>query len=160
MNGDGFVLYEEDAATIQEELGRFLSAAHATCVLLVHGSGQLVAERGFTRNLDTSSLAALAAGAFASTKEIARLIGEPEFSVLFHEGDNAKIHLSVVGPDAIMVTIFDNRTTLGMVRLCASEAAERLDRVFAQAGQREVSGEQAITGLPTGELFQEQQLGD
>ncbi|MFQ6096936.1 MAG: roadblock/LC7 domain-containing protein [Armatimonadota bacterium] len=144
MTGDDFVLYEEDMHSIQEELGRFLAESEATCALLVHKSGQLVAKRGFTQRLDTTSLAALAAGAFASTKEIARLVGEPEFSVLFHQGQHEHIHVSLVGQHAIMVVLFDDRTTIGMVRLFASECAPRLSNIFQLAAERDVSSEQPV----------------
>ncbi|MFQ6131589.1 MAG: roadblock/LC7 domain-containing protein [Armatimonadota bacterium] len=153
MNGDDFILYEEDMEAIQQELARLLAEAQATCVLLVHGSGQLVAQSGFTRDLDTTSLAALTAGAFASTKEIARLIDEPEFSVLFHEGSHTSMHLSLVGTHASLVTIFDKRTSLGLVRLCAAQTAERLNHVFARAAERELKGQHKVVGLPAGELF-------
>lgn len=144
MQGDDFVLYEEDMQAIQAELGRFLAESEATCALLVHKSGQLVAKRGFTQRLDTTSLAALAAGAFASTKEIARLVGEPEFSVLFHQGQHEHIHVSLVGDHAIMVVLFDDRTTIGMVRLFAAECAPRLSTIFEAAAVREVAGEEPV----------------
>ncbi len=153
MNGDDFVIYEEDMEAIQEELGHFLREAEATCALLVHKSGQLVAKRGFTQRLDTTSLAALAAGAFASTKEIARLIGEPEFSVLFHEGRHEHIHVSLAGEHAIMVTLFDDRTTIGMIRLFASETSPRLDAIFRSAAQRQVGGADAVASLGEEDVF-------
>ena len=153
MNGDDFVIYEEDMEAIQEELGHFLRESEATCALLVHKSGQLVAKRGFTQRLDTTSLAALAAGAFASTKEIARLIGEPEFSVLFHEGKHEHIHVSLAGEHAIMVTLFDDRTTIGMIRLFAAETSPRLDAIFQRAAQRHVADSDALAGLGEGDLF-------
>ncbi|MGD8237302.1 MAG: roadblock/LC7 domain-containing protein [Armatimonadota bacterium] len=153
MNGDDFVIYEEDMEAIQEELGHYLRESEATCALLVHKSGQLVARRGFTQRLDTTSLAALAAGAFASTKEIARLIGEPEFSVLFHEGRHEHIHVSLAGEHAIMVTLFDDRTTIGMIRLFAAETTPRLDAIFHRASQRQVSGSDAVSGLGEEDVF-------
>jgi predicted regulator of Ras-like GTPase activity (Roadblock/LC7/MglB family) len=153
LNGDDFVIYEEDMEAIQEELGHFLRESEATCALLVHKSGQLVAKRGFTQRLDTTSLAALAAGAFASTQEIARLIGEPEFSVLFHEGRHEHIHVSLAGEHAIMVTLFDDRTTIGMIRLFAAETSPRLDAIFRSAAQRQVRGTDAVASLGEEDVF-------
>ena len=74
----------------------------------------------------------LLAGSFASTKEISRLVGEPEFSVLFHQGKKDHIHMSLVGERSILVVIFDERTTIGMVRLYARETAAELGKVFLQ----------------------------
>jgi len=153
LSGDDFVIYEDDMEAIQEEFGQFLRESEATCALLVHKSGQLVAKRGFTQRLDTTALAALAAGAFASTKEIARLIGEPEFSVLFHEGKHEHIHVSLAGEHAIMVTLFDDRTTIGMIRLFAAETAPRLDAIFRRAAQRQVAGAGIVPDLGDRDVF-------
>jgi predicted regulator of Ras-like GTPase activity (Roadblock/LC7/MglB family) len=104
--------------------------------LLVDKDGHLITRQGFTHSLDTTALAALLAGSFASTKEIARLVGEPEFSVLFHQGKKDHIHMSIVGDRSILVVIFDDRTTIGMVRLYAKETAAELARVFDEIRQK------------------------
>jgi predicted regulator of Ras-like GTPase activity (Roadblock/LC7/MglB family) len=75
-------------------------------------------------------LAALLAGSFASTKEIARLVGESEFSVLFHQGKKDHIHMSLIGDRSIMAVVFDDRTTIGMVRLYAKESSVELGKIF------------------------------
>ena len=76
------------------------------------------------------------AGSFASTAEIARLVGELEFSVLFHQGKKDHIHMNLVGERTILAVVFDDRTTIGMVRLYAREAAEELERVFAETAEK------------------------
>ena len=160
MNGDDFVIYPEDLDLINETLQAFVDDSECKCCLLVHKNGQLVAKQGFTTNIDTTSLAALAAGAFASTKEIARLVGESEFSVLFHEGKTGHIHVALAGEHTIMVTVFDDRTTIGMIRLYAGQAAERLGEVFAEAAKRpppaDIFGELAAADEGSGDLFHEQ----
>lgn len=155
MTGDDFVIYEQDLRALEAELARFLDESEATCALLVHRSGQVVAQRGFTRRVDTTSLAALAAGAFASTMAVAQLLGEPEFNAMFQEGQRANIHLSTVGDRAILVAVFDHRTTIGMVRLCAAEAGGRLDRVFSAMSARSLKAE-GLLGVPTADLFREE----
>ena len=54
------------------------------------------------------------AGAFAATKEMARHLGEEEFSVLFHQGKKDSIHLTLIGDRTLMTIIFDERTTIGL----------------------------------------------
>lgn len=160
MNGEDFVIYPEDLELINATLESFVDDSECKCVLLVHKNGQLVAKQGFTQNIDSTSLAALAAGAFASTKEIARLVGEDEFSVLFQEGKTGNIHVALAGEHTIMVTVFDDRTTIGMIRLRAGEVAERLGDVFGEAAKREppedIFGEAAEALKPPGDLFHEQ----
>jgi predicted regulator of Ras-like GTPase activity (Roadblock/LC7/MglB family) len=103
---------------------------------LVDEDGHLITRQGFTHSLDTTALAALLAGSFASTKEIARLVGEPEFSVLFHQGKRDHIHINIVGERSILVIIFDDRTTIGMVRLYAKEIGGELSAIFDEKPQR------------------------
>ena len=115
MIEDSLIIYEEEIEKIDSILARMLKGAEAKCALLVDKDGHLITRQGFTHSLDTTALAALLAGSFASTKEIARLVGESEFSVLFHQGKKDHIHMSIVGERSILVVIFDDRTTIGMV---------------------------------------------
>lgn len=136
MSDDNLIIYEEEIEKIDSILGKMLKGAEAKCALLVDKDGHLITRQGFTHSLDTTALAALLAGSFASTKEIARLVGESEFSVLFHQGKKDHIHMSLVGDRSIMVVIFDDRTTIGMVRLYAKEAATELAKIFASLMNR------------------------
>ncbi|MBI5267765.1 MAG: roadblock/LC7 domain-containing protein [candidate division Zixibacteria bacterium] len=130
MSDDTFIIYEEEVVRIDALLAKMLKGSEAKCALLVDKDGHLITRQGFTHSLDTTALAALLAGAFASTKEIARLVGEPEFSVLFHQGKKDHIHMTIVGERSILVVIFDDRTTIGMVRLYAKETSTELAKVF------------------------------
>ncbi|MFB3882135.1 MAG: roadblock/LC7 domain-containing protein [Armatimonadota bacterium] len=113
---------------IEDALGEMLQGSKASSVILVNGDdGGLVTAKGATGELDTVSLAALAAGAFASTREIARLVGEPEFTVLFHQGKRQHVHVSVAGDHCLLMTLFTDETTVGMVRLCARKACLRIE---------------------------------
>lgn len=136
MTQENQVLYEEEIEQIDKVLTRLIKEAEAKCALLVDKDGHLVTRQGFTHTLDTTALAALLAGSFASTKEIARLVGEPEFSVLFHQGKRDHIHISLIGERTILVVIFDDRTTIGMVRLYAKEIGETLQEILSNAGKK------------------------
>jgi predicted regulator of Ras-like GTPase activity (Roadblock/LC7/MglB family) len=127
------VLQLQDAARIHEILTHFLGAAET---LLIDRGGQLLAMDGVSQALDAVSIAALAAAAFSSTAAMAQLLGEPEFSVLFHEGTKRSIHVSTVDDEAILLAIFDERTTVGMVRLFAGEASRAVGAVLGEARAR------------------------
>lgn len=133
MREEDLVVYEGQMEKIQRASNRLIKDARAKCVLLVDKDGHLITRQGFTKTLDTTALAALLAGSFASTREIARILGEPEFSVLFHQGKKDHIHITLVGERTILAVIFDDRTTIGMVRLYAKEAAENLERILSSA---------------------------
>jgi len=122
------VIHEAAARQIDEVLDRFLRESLASHVLLIDRSGQPLAQRGEAR--DTVSIAALAAGAFSSTGAMAQLLGETEFSVLFHEGATQNIHVSTVDAATILLAIFDSHTTVGMVRLFAREASQAIAAVL------------------------------
>lgn len=124
------VFYEDDVEKIDEYLDSFLERSKANCVLLIDVEGHLVTKKGFTQTLDTTSIAALVAGSFASTRALAQNLGEKEFSVIFHQGENENIHISLVSDRCLIVIIFDDRTTIGMVRLYAKEVTEDLSTVL------------------------------
>ena len=146
MADDSLIIYEEEINLIDGLISKMLKGAEAKCALLVDKDGHLITRQGFTHSLDTTALAALLAGSFASTKEIARLVGEPEFSVLFHQGKKDHIHMSLVGDRSILVVIFDDRTTIGMVRLYAKETAVELAKIFEKIKeQSNVEVKQGIT---------------
>src|SRR5210317_391989 len=134
MSDESLIIYEEEINKIDSLISKMLKEAEAKCALLVDKDGHLITRQGFTHTLDTTALAALLAGSFASTKEIARLVGEPEFSVLFHQGKRDHIHISLIGERTILVVIFDDRTTIGMVRLYAKEIGESLREILSSAG--------------------------
>ncbi len=143
MADDSLIFYEEEINQIDALISKMLKGAEAKCALLVDKDGHLITRQGFTHSLDTTALAALLAGSFASTKEIARLVGEPEFSVLFHQGKKDNIHMSLVGDRSILVVIFDDRTTIGMVRLYAKETSIELGKIFEKIQEQAADGNKA-----------------
>jgi predicted regulator of Ras-like GTPase activity (Roadblock/LC7/MglB family) len=130
------VIDEQDAVRINEVLAGFLAEAGALQALLIDRSGQLLAMDGVNRALDTVSISALAAAAFSSTSAMAQLLGETEFTVLFHEGVKQSIHVSTVDEEAILLAIFDEKTTVGMVRLFAKETSRKVAAILAGTRNR------------------------
>jgi len=144
LQEENLIIYEEQIEKIDRALIKLIKGAEAKCALLVDKDGHLITRQGFTHSLDTTALAALLAGSFASTREIARLVGEPEFSVLFHQGKRDHIHISLVGERSILVVIFDDRTTIGMVRLYAKECGDELVMVLGQTTREKKKEEKTI----------------
>lgn len=129
MSSD-LVMYEEEFQKISEELQKLFHQANAKVVFLVDKNGQLIASAGDTHEIDTTSLASLTAGNIAATGGIARLLGEKEFTILFHEGEKDNIHISLIGQRVILVVIFDKRSSLGLVRLRVKKSSESLVVIF------------------------------
>jgi predicted regulator of Ras-like GTPase activity (Roadblock/LC7/MglB family) len=152
------VLYDEEFRRIKESLQRLSSDANANVVFLVDKNGQQIAAVGDLTTLDTTSLASLTAGNVAATDGLARLIGEREFSILFHEGERDNIHISIVAQRVILVVIFDERTSLGLVRLRVRRAMAELEKIFAdiaQKAEREKQSLQADFDSPFAEITDE-----
>ncbi len=136
MNGSDLIMYEEEFQRIDAELKKLHHQANAKVVFLVDKNGQLVASAGDTHDIDTTSLASLTAGNIAATGGIARLLGEKEFTILFHEGEKDNIHISLIGQRIILVVIFDSRSSLGLVRLRVRKASESLAVIFDEITQK------------------------
>lgn len=124
------IMYDEEFQRIKEILSRLRMDTNAKVAFLVDKNGQQIAAQGDLEGLDTTSLASLTAGNVAATDGLAKLIGEKEFSVLFHEGERDNIHISIVGQRVILVVIFDERSSLGLVRLRVKKASQELEKVF------------------------------
>ena len=135
------VFYKEDIEVIGRNLKTFLKNANAQCALLVDKDGHLVTREGEASNYDMDTISALVAGSFAATKQMAKLLGEEEFALMFHQGKKDNIQLSLVGQRTILAVIFDDRTTLGMVRLYSSQIAAKLGDVFRDIAARKSEGE-------------------
>ena len=138
------VMYEEEFERITLLLNRLRVDASAKIVFLVDKNGQQIAGAGEIDKVDTTSLASLTAGNVAATDGLAKLIGEKEFSILFHEGVKDNIHISIVGQRLILVVIFDERSSLGLVRLRVRKASSDVERVLSemQAKAQQVGGEE------------------
>ncbi len=124
------VMYDEEFDRIKQLLESLRMDASAKIVFLVDKNGQQIAAAGEVNLVDTTSLASLTAGNVAATDGLAKLIGEKEFSILFHEGRKDNIHISIVGQRLILVVIFDERSSLGLVRLRVRKASGEMERVL------------------------------
>ncbi len=148
-----FVLYEEEFKHLEEALRRLRQEANAKAVFLIDKNGQQIASAGEIEQFDTTSLASLTAGNVAATDGLAKLIGEREFSVLFHEGQQDHIHISIVAKRAILVVIFDDRSSLGLVRLRVKRASVDLEKIFEMMVQKSERGAQeSVHASPFSEI--------
>ncbi|MCP2501662.1 MAG: roadblock/LC7 domain-containing protein [Deltaproteobacteria bacterium] len=133
MSHGSFILRETEYEALLSVLRKLLVDASAKVVFLVDKDGTLLASAGDAVGFDTTSLASLAAGNIAATGGLANLIGEKEFSILFHEGERDNMHLSVVAERLILVVVFDRRSSVGLVRLRVRQASARFNDVMAVA---------------------------
>jgi predicted regulator of Ras-like GTPase activity (Roadblock/LC7/MglB family) len=139
------IFYRNDLGRIDRVLEEFMRLTGAISVLLVDKEGHMITRAGKPPSFDQDTISALVAGSFSATREMARLLGEKEFSALYHQGERDNIQLSLVGDRTILTVIFDETTTLGMVRLYVTEAVRKLEDLFTEIArqQREEAPQQA-----------------
>ncbi|OHB74059.1 MAG: hypothetical protein A2Z34_05555 [Planctomycetes bacterium RBG_16_59_8] len=130
------VFYKDDVAAIDKLLFDFLKLASAKCALMIDKDGHLVTRQGENPAYDTETISALVAASFSATKEMARLLGEEEFSIVFHQGKKDNIQLSLIGDRTILAVIFDDKTTIGMVRLYANQVSTKLAVLFEEMSMK------------------------
>jgi predicted regulator of Ras-like GTPase activity (Roadblock/LC7/MglB family) len=156
MSHGNIILREPEYEALLFALRKLLVDASAKVVFLVDKDGTLLASAGDAVGFDTTSLASLAAGNIAATGGLANLIGEKEFSILFHEGERDNMHLSVVAERLILVVVFDRRSSVGLVRLRVRQASARFTAVMAvalAASEAETGGVEELTEDDIESLF-------
>lgn len=127
---------EEDFNAITRALQKFLGETNARCALLVDRSGQLVATVGEQPTFDPTAFATLTAADFSANDQLAQLIGETDFNSLFHQGEKESMYLADIARRVILVALFDNRTTLGLVRLKIKDTVSELTKLFREVFER------------------------
>jgi predicted regulator of Ras-like GTPase activity (Roadblock/LC7/MglB family) len=128
---------EEDAKRIQTILSGFLGESNARTALIVDRTGQMVATVGEAPAFDPTAFASLTAADFSANDQLARMLGESEFGALFHQGERESMYLADIARRVILVVLFDNRTTLGLVKLRVKAAVTQLTQVFTEMFNRD-----------------------
>lgn len=133
------VIYDEEYKQITKVCEKLARDANARLVYIVDKNGQLITQAGAVEEMDSTSLASLVAGEIAATGGLAKLMGEHEFSTLFHEGTRDNLHISIVAGRVILVVIFDSRSSLGLVRLRVKKCSEELTSILDSMNRRQDS---------------------
>lgn len=120
-----FIMHEPQFVRIKTVLARLYNETAARLVFLVDRDGQPIAFHGDATQVDTTSFASLAAGNVAATSSMAQIIGEKSFPTLSHEGERESIYICVIGRSLLLV-VFDERSTLGLVKLRVRRATQEL----------------------------------
>jgi predicted regulator of Ras-like GTPase activity (Roadblock/LC7/MglB family) len=152
MNGIP-VLTIEDVATLDGVLGDFLKKAEADMTLVIDRGGNVISQFGDHNVMDVTIIAALAAGSFAATRELARRIGEVEFNALYHQGNGSHMFMNSVDDDTIMITVFGRRTTVGLVRFYSTAAAHNVANLLKTLQRNGHGFEFTAADISAGPIF-------
>ena len=138
------VMRQEDFDGVLAVIQKLVRDPNAKGIFVVDKAGQLIAETGELQGIDSTSLASLTAGCVAATAGLAKIVGEEEFPIHFHQGQRDNLHMTLVGDRMILVVIFDERSSLGLVRLRVKKAGTELAKLFEQMRK---NSETAMQGL-------------
>ncbi|QTA86726.1 roadblock/LC7 domain-containing protein [Desulfonema magnum] len=126
-----YTLGQEQLERIEHILTEDLIKSGVHSALLIDMAGNIIAkcDNGNCEH-DLYSLAALASANFAAVDTMAKIVGEEEFSLLFHKGESESIHFSKVNIEFLLITIFGKEVSLGLLRLKVAEAVEKINNVW------------------------------
>lgn len=139
-DGIGF-LGQEEIRQFDDLLASFLQQTQARCALLVDRAGRLITLKGDASAFDDTTFASLAAADFAASDQLAVLLGESEFSSLYHHGDTRSMYLADIDGQAILAALFDHRTTLGMVRITTKTLVPQFGAILEELSRHGPKGE-------------------
>jgi predicted regulator of Ras-like GTPase activity (Roadblock/LC7/MglB family) len=160
MTSPNIVLYESEYRAIKSILAMVQSELRADLVLLINRSGQQIAADGPASDVDLTAMASLAAANLAATNGLAGLIGEREFSVLYHQGRHRSILISDLSREFSLVLLFDETVPLGRVRWKVKRATASIEEVFKQFQQKMELGNRKVgtLGDTTPQLFTDEDM--
>ena len=139
--------FENDFRAIDTILSELLERTNALSVHLVDRSGQLITTAGRSGDFDATSFASLVAGDFTANAEISTLLGEATVEAVVNEGRARSVHSCLLAERIILCTVFDRRSSLGIVRYRAQRAIRRLGPVFRELFEKVGLGE-PVAGSP------------
>ncbi len=126
-----YTLGQKQLDSIEDTLNQDLIELGVQCVVLIDMAGNIIADLHSGEMIhDIYALAALAAGNYGAVSAMAKIIGEDEFSLLFHKGQKENIHFSKVSSEFLLITIFGNHVSLGFLRLKVTEAIEKIKKIL------------------------------
>jgi len=126
------ILALEDVAQIDAVLDDYLGKSEADLAIVLDKGGNVISQQGERNTAHLSIVAALAAGSFAATKELASRVGEKEFTALYHQGKGIHVFMNAVDENTILLTVFSEKTTVGLIRFYSVSCARKLQQILEQ----------------------------
>ncbi len=141
------VISDRDLATISSVLMRLMNDTNATSAMLIDKSGQVVAVQGTSTRRNATTLGALLAGVFSSSREVAKLLDEKDFRNIFQQGVQQNIYTAMVEEQWLLVIIFDRSTHIGLVKILSKKASDDLGRVLERVRNDTTRAKSSVLNL-------------
>src|SRR6266852_5746962 len=126
------IISDHELDTITNALNKLMSDTSATSVMLLDKSGQVVSSQGTSTKRNATSLGALLAGAFSSSRHVAELLGEKDFRTIFQQGVHENIYTTMVEDQWLLVIVFDKLTHIGLVKVLSKKTSDELARILVR----------------------------
>jgi predicted regulator of Ras-like GTPase activity (Roadblock/LC7/MglB family) len=133
-------LIEEDIRLLDDALREFIGQTGATATLVIDKGGFLIAHHGEAGEVDFTTLAALASGAFMASQTIAGLVNEKNFNSTFQQGEKFSLLVVDVDEHCLLVILFESQAGVGLMKYYGSNCCSRIARQLLAAGERNPGG--------------------
>ena len=135
----GSAISKEQAGALYQTVSDLMVQSEARAVFVTDQGGNVLTSSHTMTESEVQTLAALAAGSFAATRELAAITGEGKFQAISHEGEKGGIYVRCIADSFLIIVIFEKTTTLGLVKLYSAKAAHRLVGVLTQISTQTIS---------------------
>jgi predicted regulator of Ras-like GTPase activity (Roadblock/LC7/MglB family) len=139
-----YELLAADVEKLRRVLVDMLDQSEADSCLLCDQAGHVLAHENVSKEMDPLLVSALGAGVFAATRELARLLGEDEFSTVLHQGLKRSILICSANEEVLMVVLFSGEERTGLVRLYAPASAKAVRNIFDEITARGARGPASV----------------
>src|SRR5215475_7103820 len=141
------IISDRELAIISNLLSKLMGDTSASSVMLLDKSGQVIVTQGASSRQNATSLGALLAGAFSSSRHVAELLGEKDFRTIFQQGVNENIFTTMVEEQWLLVIIFDKLTHIGLVKILSKKAADELGRTLERVRNDTTRAKSSVLNL-------------
>lgn len=124
------IISDTELVFISNALVKLMNDTSASSVMLLDKSGQVISTQGATTRRNATSLGALLAGAFSSSRHVAELLGEKDFRAIFQQGVHENIYTTMVEDQWLLVIVFDKLTHIGLVKVLSKKTSDELTRTL------------------------------
>ena len=140
-----FELTQREVNKLRRILLQLLDNSEADSCLICDQAGHVLAHENVRKDMDPLLISALGAGVFAATRELARLLGEDEFSSVLHQGMKRSILIGAANEEVLLVVLFSGDEKVGLVKLYTPSAAMAVRSVFeGLVNNGQVAGKESV----------------
>lgn len=128
-------LYGETFDKVDALLQDLLSKSHARYALIIDLKGFVLAHQKALwapKPPSLDSLATLVASNYSANLAIAKLFGEGGFKEMVQQGDDIGLYAQELAEKALLITVFDNSSALGRVKLFSKKAVEAIQVALSE----------------------------